>query len=73
DGFGVLAPWLPLSVLQMLQPLYSFGYLLLIFLFWYVEAFSAFFWTVVWQFMSQLNVIPDLVSMGFSMYRFWMQ
>lgn len=71
DGFGILAPWLPESVHRMLAPLYSFGFMLLIFMFWYVDAFSDFFWTFVWLLLLSLNVWPDLVEIGFSMYRFW--
>ncbi|MFO7634907.1 MAG: site-2 protease family protein, partial [Caldilinea sp.] len=71
DGFGILAPWLPLSVLRMLAPLYSFGYLLLIFMFWYVDAFRDVFWSFVWSLLLELNVIPELVEIGFSLYRFW--
>ena len=71
DGFGILAPWLPESIHRMLAPLYSFGYLLLIFLFWYVDAFSSVFWTVVWLALLELSVIPELVEIGFSLYRFW--
>lgn len=71
DGFGILAPWLPESVHRMLAPLYSFGFMLLIFMFWYVDAFSDFFWTFVWLLLLALNVWPELVEIGFSMYRFW--
>ena len=71
DGFGILAPWLPDSIHRMLAPVYSFGYLLLIFLFWYVDAFSSVFWAVVWLALLELNVYPDLVEIGFSLYRFW--
>lgn len=71
DGFGILAPWLPLNVLRMLAPLYSFGYLLLIFMFWYVDAFRNVFWSFVWSMLLELNVIPELVEIGFSLYRFW--
>ncbi len=71
DGFGILAPWLPLSVHRLLAPLYSFGFMLLIFLFWYVDAFSEFFWTAVWLLILQLNIFPGLVEFGFGMYRFW--
>lgn len=71
DGFGILAPWLPQSVHNMLAPLYSFGYLLLIFMFWYVDAFRDVFWTFVWLMLLELNVIPELVEIGFSLYRFW--
>ena len=45
--------------------------MLLIFMFWYVDAFSDFFWTFVWLLLLSLNVWPDLVEIGFSMYRFW--
>jgi len=72
DGFGILAPWLPLSVHRMLAPVYSFGFILLIFLFWYVDAFSEFFWAAVWFLILQLKLFPGLVEFGFSMYRFWM-
>ena len=72
DGFGIIAPWLPLSVHRMLAPVYSFGFMLLIFLFWYVDAFRSFFWTAVWILILQLNIFPGLVEFGFNMYRFWM-
>lgn len=71
DGFGILAPWLPESVHRMLAPFYSFGFLLLIFMFWYVDAFSGAFWNFVWLLLLSLNVWPQLVEIGFSMYRFW--
>jgi Zn-dependent protease len=71
DGFGILAPWLPESVHRMLAPFYSFGFLLLIFMFWYVDAFSEAFWNFVWLLLLSLNVWPQLVEIGFSMYRFW--
>lgn len=71
DGFGILAPWLPESVHRMLAPLYSFGFMLLIFMFWYVDAFSSFFWALVWLLLLMLNVWPQLVEIGFSVYRFW--
>ena len=45
--------------------------MLLIFLFWYVDAFSEFFWTAVMLLIMQLNVSPFLVQMGFGLYRFW--
>ena len=72
DGFGILAPWLPASVHRMLAPFYSFGYLLLIFLFWSVDAFNDLFWGVVWSLLVSLRVLPQLVEIGFSLYRFWM-
>lgn len=71
DGFGILAPWLPESVHRMLAPLYSFGFMLLIFMFWYVDAFSDFFWALVWLLLLTLNVWPQMVEIGFSIYRFW--
>lgn len=71
DGFGILAPWLPMSVHQMLAPLYSFGYLILIFLFWYVDAFRSVFWSLVWLALLALDIFPELVEIGFSLYRFW--
>jgi Zn-dependent protease len=72
DGFGILAPWLPASLHRMLAPFYSFGYLLLIFLFWSVDAFNDLFWGVVWSLLVGLQVLPQLVEIGFSLYRFWM-
>jgi Zn-dependent protease len=71
DGFGILAPWLPMSVHQALAPLYSFGFMILLFLFWYVDVFNEFFWNVVWIFLLELNIPPELVGFGFSLYRFW--
>ena len=71
DGFGILAPWLPMSVHQALAPLYSFGFMILLFLFWYVDAFNEFFWNIVWVLLLELSIPPELVGVGFSLYRFW--
>ena len=71
DGFGILAPWLPMSVHQVLAPLYSFGFMILLFLFWYVDAFNEFFWNIVWVLLLELSIPPELVGVGFSLYRFW--
>ena len=71
DGFGILAPWLPMSVHQALAPLYSFGFMILLFLFWYVVAFNEFFWNIVWVLLLGLSIPPELVGVGFSLYRFW--
>jgi hypothetical protein len=46
--------------------------LLLIFLFWSVDAFNDLFWGVVWSLLVGLQVLPQLVEIGFSLYRFWM-
>lgn len=72
DGFGILAPWLPDSLHRVLAPFYSFGFLLLILLFWYVEGFRTVFWLIVLVMLGELNIPPVLIDAGLTFYRFWM-
>ncbi|MCS6826085.1 MAG: hypothetical protein NZ553_05650 [Caldilinea sp.] len=72
DGFGILAPWLPEGVHRALAPFYSFGFLLLILLFWYVEDFRSVFWGIVLMALRELNIPPMLIDAGLTFYRFWL-
>lgn len=71
DGFGIIAPWLPPGVLQMMAPFYNFGFIILIALFWYSEAFSSWFWSMVMQILVWMNVDPSLAVMGLDTFMFW--
>jgi Zn-dependent protease len=72
DGFAIVAPWLPDTLLQFLLPFAQFGFFILFFLFWRVEQFQEWFWGQVFATMYQINVDPLLGIWGSELYRFWM-
>jgi len=71
DGFGILMPWLPGNVLQMVLPFYSMGPFLLLALFWFSEPFQEVFWTATFRVVTDLQISPYFVQRGFEMFRFW--
>jgi Zn-dependent protease len=71
DGFGILAPFLPLRLLQVAYSLGQFTYLI-IFLFFFNDTPIRRGFTLILGFATQLfNLDLDLVGLGFSFYRFW--
>lgn len=71
DGFGIIEPWLPPSILQLAAPLYRFGFMILIMLFWYSDAFSSWFWSIIGDTLLWLGIDPSLAMMGLDMFMFW--
>ena len=71
DGFGILEPWLPDSVLRLVAPLYRFGFFILFGLFFYAPGFGRWFWSLIGRILALLNIDPAYVSVGYDMYQFW--
>ncbi len=70
DGFGIIEPFLPYSVLTALAPLRRYGILLLIALLWFPNPFQDVFWSsVIW--LGSLVLDPSWIWEGYNMFRFW--
>jgi Zn-dependent protease len=73
DGFGILAPFLPLRLLQAAYRLGQFTYLIIFLLFFNDTPIRRGFMLTL-SFVTQLFSLDlSLVSLGFSFYRFWSQ
>lgn len=71
DGFGLLEPWLGNSVRYTIAPFYSMGPFLLLALFWFSEPFQEVFWSATFTIMTELQVDPYFIQLGFDLFRFW--
>jgi Zn-dependent protease len=71
DGFGIITPYLPDPVLQMIAPLARFGNLILFFLIFYNDAFRNWFWGTVMSSIFQLGIDQSLIWMGLDLFMFW--
>ncbi len=71
DGFGILAPWLPLSALRVAAVFGQFSFFILLFLFFYDNPVRTAFWNLVSLLMQVVRLDPSLVNLGFQLYRFW--
>ena len=73
DGFGALAPWLPLRVREHAL-VHSQNYLWVVFIaFFYVAPVSHAFWTVVFGVTNLLHIDVNLILAGWEEFRFWKQ
>ncbi len=71
DGFGVLEPHLPTDVRMRLAETRGMLAFLVFFILWYVPLVGNLFWQLI-GFLSNLMGVPlQLVSLGFSQFRFW--
>jgi Zn-dependent protease len=64
DGFGIIAPWLSIDLRILANRLGMLPLLVLFFLLWQGGPVSATFWNFVYSLSGQLNVPPELVSLG---------
>jgi Zn-dependent protease len=71
DGFGAIAPWLPLSVREhALAHSNNYGWMLFILFFW-VPGVSTAFWAVAYAITNFLQIDPNLIWAGWEEFRFW--
>ncbi len=71
DGFGIIAPFLPPS---LTRAAYSFGgyvYFLLFALLWSDNIVSRGIWDLIYFLSRTFNLDLSLVSLGFGLFRFW--
>jgi Zn-dependent protease len=72
DGFGVLEPYLPRSLVNRAARFAPFAIIALFGLLW-IPAVNRVFFTVVLGIVSLLGVDPALVGAGYQLFRFWLQ
>lgn len=71
DGFGAIAPWLPLRVREHAL-VHSQNYLWILFLaFFYVAPVSQAFWQVLYGITDFLHIDSALIWAGWEEFRFW--
>ena len=69
DGYGILEPWLPPSLQQSLHQVGRYGIWIVFALFWFVPAFSRFFWGLTAGISDRLGVPLDLAWQGYETFR----
>ncbi len=69
DGYGIIEPWLPRAAQRQLQQVSRYGIWIIFALFWFVPAFSAFFWGATSSVSLQLGVPLNLAWQGFETFR----
>ena len=73
DGFGVIAPYLPRDVQQSAYAFGTIGFFLIFLLLFQVAAVSNFFYTFLFNVLTQLRIDPQLVTFGYLSFHFWGQ
>lgn len=71
DGFGVLAPWLPVGLRFRLYQMGSLGIWLLFLGLWFFDPLSDAFWGTILSAVRALGVPPELVGYGLNRFMFW--
>ncbi|NJL01030.1 MAG: tetratricopeptide repeat protein [Spirulinaceae cyanobacterium SM2_1_0] len=69
DGYGIIEPWLPATMQQSLKQVGRYGIWIVFALFWFVPAFSQFFWGTTTGISGQLGVPPGLAWSGYETFR----
>ncbi len=71
DGYGVLEPYLPSSIQMSMAETRGMLSWIVFFVLWYIPFVGNLFWGLI-GFLAQWVGVPlDLVSLGFSLFRFW--
>jgi Zn-dependent protease len=71
DGFGIIEPWLPRSVVAAVAGIGPFGFLALVALLWIPQVNAAFF-GAIYNLIQAAGVEPLFVQLGDTLYRFWL-
>jgi Zn-dependent protease len=71
DGFGIIAPYLPESVLKRLSGIGEYGFLLLYLVLLVPNPLADGFWVIISVGQGWLRLNPSLISIGFTLFRFW--
>ncbi|MCU1439724.1 MAG: hypothetical protein JWP85_721 [Rhodoglobus sp.] len=70
DGFGILEPYLPRSLVNRVARLAPFAIIILFGLLW-IPAVNRVFFTGILGIVALLGVDPGLVAAGYQLFRFW--
>jgi Zn-dependent protease len=73
DGFGIISPWLPRDLRNVLYSFASYSVLLIFAALWFVQPIADVFYLVVFVVMAVLQVDPALAGGGLVTFQFWLQ
>ncbi len=68
DGYGILEPWLPLSMQRQLRGLKKYGFLFLLAMFWTSPDFSRWFWGASFAIAERLGIPQVLAAEGYGRF-----
>ena len=71
DGYGVIAPYLPLDVRQKLDQAGNILILIFFAILWYVPFISDAFWTLIFWLVNTLGIPLSLAGQGLTLFQFW--
>ena len=71
DGFGIIEPFLPQSLLGITYTLRRFTFFIIMLLFFNQTPVSAFFFTAMGVVIFLFGVPPNLINTGLQLFRFW--
>jgi Zn-dependent protease len=71
DGFGIISPYLPRRLSNVLDPVNRYAIFILVFIFFYDNPVRDAFWWLIDQFSVLLSVDSDLQYWGYVLFRFW--
>ncbi|MEM9542347.1 MAG: tetratricopeptide repeat protein [Cyanobacteria bacterium P01_E01_bin.42] len=64
DGYGIIDPWLPLSVQRQCRKFGKYGILVLIALLWFFDPLNQFLWLMSSEIGNILRVPPQAIALG---------
>jgi Zn-dependent protease len=71
DGFGILRPFLPPSLVNQVYAMGRWTFFIIFFLFIVPNPLQNSFWQVIGIAIRLLNLDPNLIFFGLDLYRFW--
>jgi len=71
DGYAAIEPTLPESTRQLMRPVGQYGFLILIFVLFYVESANRLFWNAIFTILDVFGVDQGLYANGYDLFRFW--
>ena len=71
DGYGVIAPYLPMSFRASVDQAGTFLMLALFAVLWYVPVISNAFWSFVYQAVGAFHIPLSLAAQGLGLFQFW--
>ncbi len=71
DGYGVISPYLPMSLRASVDQAGTFLMLALFAVLWYVPVISNAFWSLVFRVVTLFHIPLSLASQGLALFQFW--
>lgn len=71
DGYGAVAPYLPMSFRASVDQAGMFLMLALFAVLWYVPVVAHMFWSLVYGVEKLLHIPPALAGQGYALFQFW--